>query len=189
MATPPMLRVRNRLADGFKDDAAELATKVVNGVLTVVDWARAFGSLIADGVTSAFMLGKGTNALDFRGHGIVTGLIQAQYSYAGPFAQAIDDAITAGTPMSEDAIAARSGLYAGGSVIHPFEVGKTDGIDLPYFPADGLTPCMGNCRCSWELVDDGTVITATWNAQDDFKVCDGCIERADAAPFTFASAA
>lgn len=195
---PPLLRARNALADGFQRDAAELANHLWNGVLTVLSWAQAFGSMIVHGITSGFSLGKYPQAvlsgkhpiLTESEHAIVSDLIATQYGFAGPFAQAVEDAITAGTPLSEDAIASRSGLYAGGSIIRPFEVGRSDafGIDLPYYPTDD-SPCQGNCRCSWSITDDGTIITATWIAQDDFKVCDVCQERADAAPFEFPIAA
>lgn len=191
MADLRLLRARNRLADGFKDDAAEIAADLVNGDIDLTEWAKAFASLISHGITTGFQLGLGVDVLDQRSSAIVTGLIQTQYSYAGPFAQAVSDAIDAGTPMSQEAIASRSGLYAGG-VIQSHEFGQADRYDisLPAYPGDGSTPCMGNCRCYWSIEANGTVIVPTWVAIDDAHTCDECARRGEQwAPYDLSSMA
>lgn len=88
---------------------------------------------------------------------------------------------------AEDAVAARSELYAG-TVVHSFEVAQVEAIavvrgrglrDLPYFPADGGTQCRSNCRCSWTIAYDDIdrIYRCTWNTEGDGKVCAGCAER------------
>lgn len=59
------------------------------------------------------------------------------------------------------------------------------GIELPAHPAEG-TLCGGNCRCAWSFkvsvsgkgANRVRHIEATWNANDDERVCATCSERA-----------
>ncbi len=97
-------------------------------------------------------------------------------------------------------LVARARNYAGTSV-HAFEHGQAaatfaahpppapaPGVppppmpgpdDLPGMPADGETPCHGNCRCWWSYERTDAGWECTWHTQADGKVCSGCKERGE----------
>jgi hypothetical protein len=158
-----LLDLRNAIADGMTDESATLARQLVDGVLTLVQWAKAFAKLISDGVGAGFLLGRG-------------GVAQLDA------AEELD--------IEEPRmgfVSARSALYSGGAV-HAFSVGQDEamGISLPYYPADGGESnsgepcvCFGNCRCEWQISIDGTKGTAAWVTAQDGKVCPGCEARGE----------
>jgi hypothetical protein len=182
-----LLDLRNAIADGMTDESATLARQLVDGVLTLVQWAKAFAKLISDGVGAGFLLGRGGVAqLDAASTATLDGLIAEQHDYAKQFATAIAEELDIEEPRM-GFVSARSALYSGGAV-HAFSVGQDEamGISLPYYPADGGESnsgepcvCFGNCRCEWQISIDGTKGTAAWVTAQDGKVCPGCEARGE----------
>lgn len=173
-----MLSIRNSIADGMTEESAGLAQQLVSGVLKLADWAKAFARLIANGLTAGFLLGRGGKAaMDETATATLSSLIADQHGYAKAFVTDLATALADET-ATEEGIAARSALYSGASV-HAFDQGRAGdlGIELPYYPADGLTVCGGNCRCEWFINDTETGGQAVWNTVGDGKVCDDCIAR------------
>ena len=185
MANLPLIRARNALADGFQRDAADLAGPLVAGsdpfVVRLARWLSDFFGLIRHGITGAFLLGRGSRGLTEPDARIVAGLIDTQHGFARGFAADLRAAADAGQTITEAAVATRSGLYAGGSVIHPFHAGESArwNVVLPAYPGDGSSECQGNCRCSLSFEDTGTVVLVTWHGHDDGRICPTCQERAD----------
>src|SRR5436190_4071093 len=173
-----LLDLRNAIAGGVTDAAAALASWLVDGTLTIAGWAEAFARLIRDGTSAGFLLGLGGRAqVDLAALSTLDALIAEQLDFAMGFATELAPALDAGTATAEG-VAARSALYAGASV-HAFDRGRSQawGLDLPYFPADGLTACHGNCRCEWSIEDFDDRIEATWITVGDENTCDGCQAR------------
>jgi hypothetical protein len=173
-----MLDLRNAIADGMTEESAGLASKLVSGVMTLVEWAKSFARLIANGVSAAFMLGRGGKAaMDETAMTTLSSLISDQHDYAKAFVTDLATALDAGT-ATEAGVAARSSLYSGAAV-NSFHVGQSQDwmIDLPYYPGDGLTVCGGNCRCEWSITDTDTEVTAIYHTVGDEKTCDDCIAR------------
>lgn len=82
--------------------------------------------------------------------------------------------------MSEQAIKARSVLYAGAVKATYFSARWGD-WELPWVPGDGSSECMGNCRCSASVKDneDGTgTYTWTLGAGAAERHCTTCPGRA-----------
>lgn len=173
-----LLALRNAVADGMSAESAGLATKLANGVMTLLEWASAFAKLLTHGITAGFLLGHGGRAqMDAKASATLDGLIGAQHTYARGFVRDLAARINDGT-LTEAGVAARSGLYAGAAV-HAYEISRSSSweISIPFAPADGGTPCLGACRCWWEFSETDTEYTATYYTRDDSRVCDGCQAR------------
>lgn len=184
-----LLALRNAVADGMAEESVALAQRLVDGGFTLADWAEAFSDLIRAGTSAGFVLGRGGAAqLDRAAFDLLEQLILDQLGFAKGFAAELAPALDAGTATAEG-VAARSALYAGAGV-QAFDRGRGQawGLDLPYFPADGLTACHGNCRCEWSIEELEDRIEATWHVVGDEASCDGCIARGNqygpGSPFT-----
>lgn len=173
-----LMAIRNAIADGMSEESAALARQLVAKAITLAEWAKAFARLIADGVTAAFLLGRGGTAqLDADATAALGELIATQHDYAADFAKAIAAELDKEEPQL-GFVSSRSSQYAGASV-NAFDQGRALDfqVSLPYYPADGLTSCMMSCRCEWQIVDTDTELTATWITVGDHKVCDDCEAR------------
>lgn len=80
--------------------------------------------------------------------------------------------------MSEQAIRARSALYAG-AVRATYHLARWGDWELPWTPGDGSSECLGNCRCSASVKDndDGTGVY-TWVLGAAEQHCTTCPGRA-----------
>ena len=72
----------------------------------------------------------------------------------------------------------RLGMY-GEAVTEGYEQAKaaSHNIKLPEYPADGNQKCLMNCRCWWELVDDGDFVNATWKLNPIAEHCETCVNN------------
>ncbi|MCC6314204.1 MAG: hypothetical protein IT337_09315 [Thermomicrobiales bacterium] len=173
-----MLALRNAIADGMTAESASLAQRLIDGALSLVEWAKAFAKLIRAGVGAGFLLGRGGRATaDAAAKAALADLVNTQLAYAKAFAADVGLRLGDGTATVEG-VAARSALYAGASV-QAFDQGRSLdwGVRLPFYPSDGDTACGGNCRCAWEIADFEDRIEATWHTEGDSRVCDDCRSR------------
>lgn len=80
----------------------------------------------------------------------------------------------------EPSIVARATMYVG-TLWGAAQALFTKGWDLPFYPADGSTPCLTNCRCRWTLAPgaDESILTGTWiwKTAGDERRCDPCADR------------
>jgi hypothetical protein len=185
LTQPELLALRNAVADGMGEESAGLATRLVAGSITLLDWAASFARLIADGLTAAFLLGRGgTAAMDATANTTLSGLIAAQHEYAKSFVSDVTAAINDGS-VTEAGVAERSALYSGGAV-HAFETGQAASWELvaPAYPTED-SPCGGNCRCWLTFDETDTDYLIYWNTVDDSHTCDVCAQRGeDYNPYT-----
>lgn len=70
----------------------------------------------------------------------------------------------------------RAALYAGSAQA---TYGQARYPGLPFYPGDGGTPCLGNCRCSWHDEGDGKFSYQLGAAEH----CAGCVDRAARSPY------
>lgn len=167
--------IRDGLAEGFSEQAADLVAQQQAGSITADQFAARFSAFVDEATRAQFLLGRGgVNAAASDDFATMAKIISDQLGFADGFAKAL-----ANGEISAAEATARAELYAG-SAVSAFEQGMAashDGLELPFYPADGDTPCLGGCRCSWEIEDDGEQYTATWITEGDGNVCDGCLER------------
>lgn len=117
---------------------------------------------------AAFLLGQDSKRLTLDDQRTIAAANRFQLDYLDSFVEQVAAGDYAGL---EKQLRARAALYTG-SVKSIFWEGKTKGLNLPGMPGDGQTPCLQNCRCSWQIRDDG----AYWRLSDA-EHCSGCVER------------
>lgn len=165
-------KVRNQLADGMMDELDTLARRYFSGEITLGGWGARFARLIRHGTTAGWLLGSGgTNAVTRDALFRIEELIQGQTPFAEQFIRDL-----AGANLSPDQAVARSQLYAG-TAVQAYEeaMAYSKGIDLPVYPGDGSTECLGRCRCSWTIETTDTEVSAWWDTLGDDRVCNGCL--------------
>lgn len=152
----------------------------VAGKLEFTSWRRNVEDMIVRGTGSGYAFGRGgVGNMTDGDYDRLARLITQQEEFFARFA----DEVQAGL-VSDGMLPARAELYSGATV-HAFEQAKHQASigdseadwDLPVYPADGDTPCLSRCRCSWLIEEDATGWTCTWITEDDEDVCDGCQER------------
>ena len=161
MPSPPLLT-------SLLDTLDTLTDGLIGGQLSAVEWHNAVArELFAHHLaTYADAVGKDErDVLD-----AVKRIVGAQIDYLNGFTDQVEAGDYEDRP---DALKARAAMYAG-SVKQSYWAGKTDGYDLPAYPGDGSSECLGNCGCAWDIRDDG----AYWvRGKDDS--CATCVQRAD----------
>ena len=101
----------------------------------------------------------------------ITQAVAGQLKYLDDFVAGMDD-------MSDAAIAARANMYAGASRATYYK--SATEADLPAYPGDGSSECLGNCGCSWEQGGDGY----SW-IRGKTDSCATCLRReSEWAPYT-----
>jgi hypothetical protein len=160
---------------------AEAATRqLTTGELTVPEWETEMRWIIKNSVGAAYMLGRGgRNAMEIRDWGRVGRMAASQYRFLNQFAAQL----VAGS-VSEGRAIARAMLYPL-SAKQAQSSGYTRAIggpDLPAYPGDGSTQCLGNCLCSWSLeqttlADGAAGWNAYWRDQRGPNECDDCLRR------------
>jgi len=161
-----------------KKKVRHLAALLIAGYLTYDAWKRAMRDEIEAEYIRQYVAGIGGAALmlDADWNTLQT-LLDRQYGYLDTFA----NELTAGR-LSEDEIGARSELYIS-SATQAFERGKVSGktsgeLELPAYPGDGSTPCLTNCQCEWDVVEEETEWQAFWRLGPT-EHCDVCSERSE----------
>jgi hypothetical protein len=133
------------------------------------------------------MLGRGgKHAMTRADRKIVKQLLKEQETYLRAFTRAVERAIHNGE-LSRDQIAHRASLYFDSTrYAHERAKGESWGVgrDLPGYPCDGGTECLGRCNCHWSFRETKKQIKATWRLTPGSKTCAGCGTRASEwAPF------
>lgn len=156
-----------KLTRAFIDAALTLNSGL--SYLGADEWRRQFETLLIQYHAAAYFAGRGVDALDARGDRLLGATLQTQFDYLARFADSLDN-------LSEAQINARATLYAGA-----FKTSYSQGqhpFDLPFYPGDGGTVCMGNCKCEWRIVGE----RAYWELSGG-ESCDDCEARARGNPY------
>jgi hypothetical protein len=175
----------------FNDTADSLASQVYNGNLSIGAWEEAMKSEIRALHVATGTIGKGGwDNMTQSDWGRIGAEVKQQYRFLHGFADTIAEkrdnislaAIQARAHMYGEAGKAtaaitEAGEFAGGTRRQP---GRFKG--LPWFPGDGSTKCLTNCRCRWDLIEiDRTkttkLIQCTWVVDEAAENCPDCIDR------------
>ena len=95
--------------------------------------------------------------------------VAEQLQYYDRFAEQAGD-------MSEAAVAARAGMYAG-AVRGTYYGARYPGLDT--YPGAGATSCLTNCRCDLDEREDGI----HWVLDEAAENCDDCQALANGSPY------
>lgn len=161
-----------------------LAGLVANTQLSPNDWKQRMREEIKGEYLRQYMLGRGGRSQMQRADwSSIGGMLAEQYKYLDRFA----DEIAAGK-LSEAQIAMRAKMYIE-SAREGYERGRTRSLGipigaLPTYPAAGSTPCLTNCKCTWEydpIFEGGQIVgyNCYWRLESQ-DPCSGCIDNANA---------
>jgi hypothetical protein len=177
-----VLKLRDDLAIEVSRILRQETQLYLDGKLEFDSWVRNFEDMLVRGTGSGYAFGRGGvgNMTD----GDYDRLARIYTQQSEFFAKFVADVQTG--DMSDEKLLARADLY-GGSAVNAFEQAKQQAAigdseadwDLPFYPADGDTPCRSNCRCSWVIEEDATGWTCAWVTERDEQVCDGCAARGE----------
>ena len=174
LSNKQMLGLRDTFSARQAEKVRHLASRVSSG-LTVAEWERDMRSTIRNATVDQYVLGRGgRNAMTQSDWGRVGRLVKEQYKYANAFAADI-----AAGKLSAEQIAARSALYMASST-DAYERGRASafqGLRLPAYPADGSQQCKSNCKCYWDIQDEGDRYECTWTLAPA-EHCETCLSNA-----------
>lgn len=178
------------MADPLK--LAALMSQAIAGVPGVgsVTWQRDVAQIIARGHMAAWLAGTAERLgvsvdspllsrarLSRAERAEVQKVIDGQLRYFRGF-----QAEMAG--MSEAQIAARVQLYAG-AVRATYYQTRWGDWDLPFAPGDGGTPCLGRCRCTASVEDNGDGTGRyVYRMGATEQHCTVCPDRAASSPYS-----
>lgn len=166
--------LRDRWAEIQGDIARDMAGRVASGEWTLAEFEVAMRAWLGETIGAGYQLGRGGSAM-----------------------MSMDDAVTLARLISDQSVRV-DGLLAdyqagrisdaqfaawteqkAGLAVNAYEQGqgRTEGIELPVYPADGETSCREYCRCYWDIEEFDDHWEATWVTVGDELVCPECEER------------
>jgi hypothetical protein len=167
-----MIGLRDQFIDAQKQAVSDLADRFSKGDITIQQWTLESRGLIKQGFIDQYVMAHGGRfSMTQRDWGIIGSMCKDQYGYLNAFGEAINNG-----ELSAGQIAVRAGLYIDSSV-QAFERGTSERLgipDLPAYPGDGSTSCLGNCRCSWQYEETDTAWNCTWQLDTAAEHCVDC---------------
>lgn len=170
---------------------AALMAQAISGVANPgsVTWQREVERIIARGHMAAWMAGTAERLgvpvdsallsrqrLSRAERKEVQEAIDTQLAYFRRFQKDMEG-------MSETQIAARAQLYAG-ATRGTYSAQRWGDWTLPFQPGEG-SECMVNCRCHWEVEDNGDGTgSAIWRLGQAERHCTTCPARALQSPYS-----
>lgn len=161
----------------MRDDTATIWQGLQSGALSVDRWQEMQARSLLVFHTAAYMMGRDKRTLTSREQARIASVVGEQVTYLNRFADVIDSEWDGGDLKAK--WLARAQSYAG-AVRASYWRGATLGYNLPAYPGDGSSICLGNCGCGWRIVvldEDNGDIDAYWQRGKDDS-CETCVERA-----------
>lgn len=144
MTTPntPLAWLIARLTRLIQASTDALETQYPAGVEA---WQQELSRQIARYSAASFMTGAGDAALSGAGRTAVVTDLATQLRFLNKFAVEVQDG-----KEWQKGWNSRAAMYAS-SIQTPYWRAFTRMLPLPAMPGDGTTPCLVNCKCSWDL--------------------------------------
>jgi len=169
-----MTRAARRLIALMLLDVQKLMAALEGGATTVAAWQAQFSAALSRYHTAALLVGQGGGDVTAPGRRYLSKVVEAQLRFLNNWALEIQDESTFKLGWN-----ARAALYAQG-IGASYWKSATRFLPLPAMPRDGTSQCLGNCTCSWEIVEldgDGNY-DCTWRLGATERHCQTCPQRA-----------
>lgn len=136
-------------------------------------WQQELARQIARYSAASFMVGAGDTTLAPQGRTAVVTDLATQLHFLDRFAVEVQD-----EQAWQKGWNSRAAMYAS-SIQTPYWRGATRMLPLPAMPGDGTTPCLVNCKCSWDLQElDGDGNYDCYWRLSAVEHCQQCRQRA-----------
>lgn len=142
------------------------------------EWIEPFRNIVKHEYIRQYMVARGgyeqMTAADW---GRIGGTLRKQYAY-------LDDLFMRGEEYSTERLFSIMDLFTdSGHQMYEKAMAASYAVDLPAYPGDGDTQCLGHCRCYWDFVEleDGG-LEAYWKLEGeepDGSNCDDCLARSE----------
>jgi hypothetical protein len=171
-------RILSRIIAGLD----ELADGMNSGVFTADAWQREVAQVLLVGHTAAYLAGRDASTLTPGARRQIAQVVGQQVDFLNRFADQVE---AQGWQDTRDR--ARLILYAG-ACKGTYWRGTTFGLDMPFYPGDGSSECLGNCGCrlrvDW-LDPEELDADVYWELGGAERHCATCPRRAAASPYRF----
>lgn len=135
----------DRLTSIYGAGMERMGQSLIDGKLTLDEWHQQMKDAIDK--MYVFQAMAGVNGDQSQVDQVsLTNQLKDQYGYLDGFASDIETAIKDGKSL--DFVPSRAALYAGSSQ-ESYWNATTGEADLPAYPGDGSSECLGNCGCKW----------------------------------------
>lgn len=161
--------MRQEIEDLFTRHMAYITDQLSTGQITLQDWQITMREDIRRAHALQMIAGAGGDAAKVAPDDWLRlgSTIRTQDRYLQDFARQI----LAGE-VDPASVGSRAALYAK-SAAAEYSKQATKDVDLPAYPGDGSTACLGNCGCEWADNGDGSY---SWK-RGKTDSCDDCIQR------------
>lgn len=169
-----------RLLASVLDGVDTAVQGIRDGALTPDRFQAEMARRLFEGHVAAYLAGRGVTELTPQAEKMVKQAVIEQLKYLDAFADTI------AAEGWRDALGARAQLYAS-SLKATWYKAKAFGLDMPFYPGDGSTPCKGNCRCTIEItwLDEEELDADVYWRMHASEHCDGCVQRSADSPYRF----
>jgi hypothetical protein len=172
---------RDQLQTQYEARVAALGRSVADGTISIRQWQRLMDTATTQYLIRQQALGAGTTRMDTAAFTALDATVRRQQAYISRFSDTIGAKTATGKPLSGDAIASRATLYSGaGRAVGARAQERDSDEEWEYVAVDDggtCAPCLdaegiysagdgpmpgevcegfGNCRCTRELVSEGS---------------------------------
>lgn len=162
------------------DQIDTLSDGINSGALNIDQWQQRMATLLLQGHVAAYQEGRERDDLGPGARRTIGRIVGEQVTYLNRFADQLDT-----RDWEDRRDRARAALYAG-SLKQAFSRGETFGLELPFYPGDGSSECLGNCGCRWRVVwldEEELDADAHWELGGAERHCTTCPTRAAQNPY------
>ena len=168
--------IRDRVLDAQAVRAGYLVDSLVDGTMTVQAFDRELRARVKRVYVTEYLLGRGGRyAMTADDRQVLGDLVHESSVFVRSFVERV-----AAGDFTEAEVRSRTRGHVSAAVkAHERAKARSYSadLDLPAYPGDGSTKCVGNCRCRWDVREKDDQWEATWKTKGGAGGCEDCERR------------